>query len=144
MYVYGAICLDSFGNVLLVKGRRSQKWSFPKGHIKCGELPVDCAKRELFEETGVRISQDHCGYYTMKGGGYFVFHIDVSCFLNTKDTDEISDTAWWPMGCLPRYTNIDVSIFRSHLKMMPNIEHRDFIYSTESNTQIQNILNRLH
>lgn len=143
MTVYGAICLDSFGNVLLVKGRRSQKWSFPKGHSNCGELPEECAKRELYEETGVRVSSEHCGYYMMKGGGYFVFHIDVSCFLNTRDTNEISDTAWWPLRCLPRYTNIDVSIFRSHLKNMPNIEHREFIYSAESNTKIQDILNRL-
>lgn len=143
MTVYGAICLDSFGNVLLVKGRRSNKWSFPKGHSECDEPPVDCALRELFEETGVRLTTNHCGYYMMKGGGYFVFHIDVSCFLNTRDTNEISDTAWWPMSCLPRHTNIDVSIFRSHLKTMPNKNPRDFIYSDDSNKKIQDIINRL-
>ena len=143
MTVYGVICIDSFGNVLLVKGRRSRKWSFPKGHCKIGEPPIDCAKRELLEETGVRISSEQSGYYTMKGGGYFVFHLNVSCFLNTRDTKEISDTAWWPLTSLPRYTNIDVSIFRSHLQDVPNIVHRDYIYSNESNNKIQDILSKL-
>jgi 8-oxo-dGTP pyrophosphatase MutT (NUDIX family) len=143
MPVYGAICLDSFGNVLLVKGRRSQKWSFPKGHTEDNELPLDCAKRELEEETGVRLVSDHLGYYEMKGGGYFVFHIDVCCFLNTRDTNEISDTAWWPLSNLPRSTNIDVSIFRSHLKSKPNVGYRDYIYSQDSNIMIQDIMNRL-
>jgi len=144
MPVYGAICLDSFGNVLLVKGRRSHKWSFPKGHSHCDELPVECAKRELYEETGVRISSEHYRYCMMKGGGYFVFHIDVACFLNIRDKNEISDTAWWPLSCLPRHTNIDVSIFRSHLKCMPKMSHRDFVFSEESNTRIEQIIDRLH
>ena len=143
MPVYGAICLDMFDNVLLVKGRLSSKWSFPKGHSTCDELPIDCAIRELYEETGVRVPKEHMGYYTMKGGGYFVFHIDVSCFLNTRDTVEISDTAWWPLRCLPHSTNIDVSIFRSHLRSVTTIPYRDYIYSKESNEKIQAIVSRL-
>lgn len=143
MPVYGAICLDSFENVLLVKGRRSQKWSFPKGHAKIGELPIDCAKRELFEEAGIRVTSPQNGYYVMKGGEYFIFHINKLCFLKIQDNVEINDVAWWPLNALPTVTNIDVSIFRSHLQMMPNVSYRDFIYSTESNTRIQTILRRL-
>jgi len=29
-------------------------WDFPKGHIEKGEKPVETAKREVFEETGIR------------------------------------------------------------------------------------------
>ena len=36
---------------LLVK--QHLNWSFPKGHIEAGEEPLVCAKRELFEETGI-------------------------------------------------------------------------------------------
>lgn len=31
---------------------------YPKGQLKCGEDPLHCAKRELFEETGVNL-EDH-------------------------------------------------------------------------------------
>ena len=42
----------SWLNVLLVK-HVAGHWSFPKWHIEAGELPLDTAKRELFEETGI-------------------------------------------------------------------------------------------
>lgn len=41
------------GKVLLSKPKRG--WGLPGGHIELGETPVDCAKREVFEETGVNI-----------------------------------------------------------------------------------------
>ena len=49
--VYGAICISSEGRVLLVKGRLSGKWSFPKGHMEPFESGNQCALRELFEIT---------------------------------------------------------------------------------------------
>lgn len=41
---------------LVIKNRRSTHWSFPKGHIEDGETLEDTAKREVLEETGVRIN----------------------------------------------------------------------------------------
>ena len=38
---------------LLVVKQRGGKWGLPKGHLKCDESVVDCAYRELREETGV-------------------------------------------------------------------------------------------
>ena len=40
---------------LLIKNRRSSNWGFPKGHMEDGETPEDTAKREVLEETGIRI-----------------------------------------------------------------------------------------
>jgi 8-oxo-dGTP pyrophosphatase MutT (NUDIX family) len=34
-----------------------RNWGFPKGHLESGETPEDAAKREVAEETGVRV---HC------------------------------------------------------------------------------------
>jgi len=143
MPVYGAICLYQFSNVLLVRGRVSQKWSFPKGHSNAGEPPIECAKRELYEEAGIRFDGKECGYYTMKGGSYFVFHINFLCFLRVYDTVEIDEVAWWPLSDLPRRTNIDVSIFKSHLRTLPNALHKNYSYSEDSNDRIKEILDRL-
>ena len=40
---------------LLIKNRRSSNWSFPKGHVEDGETLEETAKREVFEEAGIRI-----------------------------------------------------------------------------------------
>ena len=56
----GVCCwiLNKNGQVLL--GKRLSKhghnlWAAPGGHIEFGETPIQCASRELFEETGIKI-----------------------------------------------------------------------------------------
>lgn len=40
--------------ILLVKNTKGGHWGLPKGTPEKGEKPIDTAKRELFEETGIR------------------------------------------------------------------------------------------
>lgn len=40
---------------LLIKNRNSVNWGFPKGHMENGETKIQTAKREVFEETGIKI-----------------------------------------------------------------------------------------
>lgn len=42
--------------VLMVRSRKG--WSFPKGHQESGETPVQTARREVFEETGIETEID--------------------------------------------------------------------------------------
>jgi 8-oxo-dGTP diphosphatase len=39
-------------------------WAFPGGHLEYGESIMDCAQREVFEETGVQIKNLQFGPYT--------------------------------------------------------------------------------
>lgn len=41
---------------LLVKNKKGSNWGFPKGHIEKGETEKETAIREVFEETGVKIT----------------------------------------------------------------------------------------
>ena len=50
----GIIKCTTTGKYLLVKGFTG-KWSFPKGHREKNETPLDCAKREIYEETGIQL-----------------------------------------------------------------------------------------
>ena len=52
--VRGAILLnDTMDQVVLVKGwKKSAAWSFPRGKINKDERDLDCAIREVYEETG--------------------------------------------------------------------------------------------
>jgi mRNA-decapping enzyme subunit 2 len=59
--VRGAIMLnDDMTHAVLVKGwKKGAKWSFPRGKINKDEADLDCAIREVWEETG----------YDLKGAG---------------------------------------------------------------------------
>ncbi|MDR1087063.1 MAG: NUDIX domain-containing protein [Endomicrobium sp.] len=39
---------------LLVNSKRNDRWGFPKGHVENGESEIETAKREIFEETGIK------------------------------------------------------------------------------------------
>lgn len=52
----GGIVLNHKGEIALVSQHPSGKsWSFPKGHIERDEKEVEAAKREIYEETGIRV-----------------------------------------------------------------------------------------
>ncbi len=99
--IYRHIC----GSIryLLIKNRRSSNWSFPKGHIEDGETLEETAKREVLEETGIRLNI-HPGFisksqYTIQNKIQKTVHIFVG---TTKDEqtkiqpEEIEDYIWLP------------------------------------------------
>ncbi|MDR3112999.1 MAG: NUDIX domain-containing protein [Endomicrobium sp.] len=55
-FSYGAVIYKTEDEkilFLLVRSRRSGSWGFPKGHCEKGESPIETAKREIYEETGI-------------------------------------------------------------------------------------------
>jgi hypothetical protein len=139
MQVFGAICLDALGNVLLVKGRKSQKWSFPKGHCKRGEKDIECARRELLEETGLNLSCEPVGFYKLRGGSYFIFEVDTVNVLQVRDQWEIDDIMWCPLNILPQASNIDVSIFRSIMRGIDSDDAQRYLGSPEAHRRMVSI-----
>jgi 8-oxo-dGTP diphosphatase len=62
-----AVVVIKGGKVLL--GRRkgshgSGSWSFPGGHLEFNETVEDCARREVLEETGIRLGNIRYGPFT--------------------------------------------------------------------------------
>ena len=49
----GAIVINDNYEVAIVN-QNHDSWSLPKGHIDPGETKIDAAKRELYEETGIK------------------------------------------------------------------------------------------
>lgn len=46
---------DGQPKLLLVKHRYGGHWAFPKGHVEAGEDEFQTARREILEETGLRV-----------------------------------------------------------------------------------------
>ncbi|MGA8180216.1 MAG: NUDIX hydrolase [Desulfobacterales bacterium] len=62
-----AVIVINDSRVLLgkrVNSHGSGTWQFPGGHLEFGEPIEDCAKRELYEETGLTIRNIRLGPYT--------------------------------------------------------------------------------
>jgi 8-oxo-dGTP pyrophosphatase MutT (NUDIX family) len=103
--------------VLLVKGRQTGKWSFPKGHLEPYESSLECALRELYEETGVELNgQPHIGYNKLSVGRYFFFAMDSDVPTRIKDTTEVTEADWIPISELTSLEcNVDVNAFVDRL-----------------------------
>lgn len=61
---YVVVCSFYQGKYLLSRHRKRRTWETQGGHIEAGETPLDAAKRELFEESGVWDAELHpvCDY----------------------------------------------------------------------------------
>ena len=53
----GLIIVNNYGKVLICKRKNSNQWQFPQGGIYKGESPIEAAKREIFEEVGIKPSK---------------------------------------------------------------------------------------
>lgn len=49
----GGVVVNNDGKVLVVN-QHGNSWSFPKGHIEKGEKELGAARREIYEESGIK------------------------------------------------------------------------------------------
>lgn len=59
-------------------------FDIPKGHIEEGETPLECAKRELFEETGLKILSEKVNII---GKRQYTAYKDLYVFWTEMDID---------------------------------------------------------
>jgi 8-oxo-dGTP pyrophosphatase MutT (NUDIX family) len=103
---------------LLVQGRDTCKWSFPKGHIDAGETYLECAIREILEETGINLQGvKHNGLVKLR---YIYFLYNLPCKYLTKhsellkinDHEEVVNIKWFTVEGMKKIEgNIDVKKF---------------------------------
>jgi 8-oxo-dGTP diphosphatase len=98
-YVRAGVILETNGKYLVVQGRLSGKWSFPKGHREKDEKPIQTAVRELEEETGIILEspENYKNVITFYNGNYVYFYYKLSSLitpLKIKDTNEVRDVKW--------------------------------------------------
>lgn len=113
-HVYGAIVINQCLNeVIVIKGRISGKWSFPKGHGKSWETPLIACIRELKEETGLDFNKVIPDDEIRFGSGtYFVFLVKERLELIPEDIKEVVEAKWIHVNGIPLTTaNKDLTSF---------------------------------
>lgn len=113
--VRGAILLnEDMDEVVLVKGwKKGANWSFPRGKINKDEKDLDCAIREVYEETGfdladaglvrdekdvkfieITMREQHMRLYVFRG-------VPRNAYFEPRTRKEISKIEWYKLSELP-------------------------------------------
>lgn len=107
---------------LCVKGRKSGKWSFPKGHPDMNEDPYDCALRELMEETGLVPPRFPLRIHQLATGLYYHYRVAEELIGCPEDVAEVEDIQWLTAVELRRLPiNVDVSTFLKRVQRKPTV-----------------------
>ncbi len=102
-------------------------WSPPGGHLEFGEDPIDCVRREAFEETGLNL--DACQFVGMTND---VFEVEdrhyVTLFYRctsfsgmptVREPEKCQSWQWWPWTALPEDLFLPLRHFREQARFDP-------------------------
>ena len=115
--VFGTICMSPQNTILIVKGRATGKWSFPKGHKFRNEAYQDCARRETLEETGIDLSPYRpVAFRRLSYGEYYFYELPKEIPPIPNDIGEVEDARWMSLTDINRNSvNADVNYFIDRL-----------------------------
>ncbi len=93
-----------------ISGHGGGTWCFPGGHLEFSESVEDCAKREVWEETGLSLSGTTLGPFTndffeLDGKHYVTLHVFAKCDSGeprVMEPDKFEQWAWFSWGALPQ------------------------------------------
>lgn len=102
------VCVIKDGLVLCGKRRNSHgdgTWAFPGGHLEFGETLEECARREVFEETGLEITNVRRGHFSedffLADGKHYITIIMIAEYVAGEpqmcEPEKCSEWRW----CLP-------------------------------------------
>ena len=108
-YKYVVVCSYYKGQWLLSRHAKRETWETQGGHVEQGETPLEAAKRELYEESGVQDAElypvcDYYGYNSKRHANGMVFlamvhelgELPESEMKETRLFDELPENLTYP------------------------------------------------
>ena len=130
-YVGVLVILLCKNKILLGKRKSSHghgEWCFPGGHLEFNEIPEDCGKRELKEETGIdlyKFTPNDMGYtndiFYQYNKHYItiyqLYRLDTPIQPELKEPDKCFDWNWFDIDNLPSplFLSVKNYINKQHL-----------------------------
>ena len=124
MYYYQPLAgsyaiIQAEGCYLLGYNSLRQQWECPAGKREDGENPLECAKRELFEETGQSVDNlDFIGLARVRnqnsGAEKFnpIFYSTMNLLAPFKNNPEMSKIKLWDFTEVIHIDEVDLAILR--------------------------------
>ena len=132
-YVIGSVVLvrdPDATRILLLRQPPGAGWSLPAGLMDRGETPIQCAARELAEETGIKVPTEQLRAATPNAVVHirgqwvdmvFETEVDLGAAV-TIDAAEVIEAAWHRLDTLPPLT-VSTSRLLAHYGIGP---YRDY------------------
>ena len=101
------VIIDINGKFLIGFNKYRNQWEFPAGKIEPGELAIDAAKRELYEETHQKVDElEFCGMFKIYDGMKDEYRFRAVYYGSKKELnefvayseDEMTDICLWEFG----------------------------------------------
>ncbi len=113
----------------LIEGGQSC-WQFPGGHLEYGESVLDCARREVLEETSLKITKlRHLGFtdkaFTIGKRQYITLLISSDYASGTAEVlepDKCELWQWFDYQQLPEPLFEPISLFLSQIGISPRLD----------------------
>lgn len=101
-----AIIFDAAGQVLLSHRRDMDAWNLPGGGLEAGEMPDECVRREVREETGLEVVVERLvGVYGKNYRNELVFAFACGVVGGAlSQSNEADENRYFPIDCLPANT----------------------------------------
>jgi len=119
---FGVKVIVEYDNqILMIRNSYGWKsWTFPGGRIEKGEKPVEAARREVLEETGLNLSDlTYVGQIVSTQEGN-IDHIDIFYGLAQNSETvfcefEIEEGKWFPKDMLPEMGPVGEEVWRVYI-----------------------------
>lgn len=122
-YKYVVVCTYYNGSWILSKHKDRDTWETQGGHIEVGETPLECAKRELYEESGITDADiypvcDYLGYNSFASANGMVFLALVKSIGNLPKSEMKEIAAFKDLPENLTYPNISPMLYKEAQKII--------------------------
>jgi ADP-ribose pyrophosphatase YjhB (NUDIX family) len=145
----GGFVYDREKNKILLVQSRGQLWGPPKGTMQDNEIPIDCAIREIKEETGVSVNENiFKGHAVIKSKAVY-YYIEASSDekewqvgpQNHIENNDANGIGWFTIDCLNELIRSKKISINQHCRLLiKRVFNKDIIFSYfNSNLEIETI-----
>ena len=104
----GAFLYDENSKKILLVQSKGNFWGVPKGTFKKNENEIDCAIREVYEETSIQLNKNQLRKpYIINNNNYYYFVSMSECPVVIQNKlEDVNGIGWIKMECLKKMISI--------------------------------------